>query len=217
MINIKNFSKSYNNKVIVENVSFIVKDNKINFFMGNNGAGKTTFFKCLSGLETYDGDIFFHDDMDEDLLVIWDDTPFYNDLTGIQNLQILGESKHTLRDIYDIAIKYLSIEKLKCKVKLFSYGEKKRLALAFADILHPKYLLMDEITNGLDYQSIKELKEILVSWSTEMTVLLTGHHFEFYDSIIDDLYLFKGNRILPVLDFKNEAGILERIYDKELS
>lgn len=217
MISVKNFSKNYKNKIVIGKSSFNIKSNSITFIMGENGAGKTTFIKCLTGLENYQGSITFETFDKKDALVIWDDTPFFRNLTGLQNLKIFGEGKCNKSEIEKHALKYLNMETLKRKVRSYSYGQKKRLALVLVDILKPRLLCMDEITNGLDFDSIRVLKKNLIEWSENMTILLTGHHLEFYDEVTNDVCLIKNQRIIPIKDYRTNSKGLEDIYVEELS
>ncbi len=216
MIEISNFSKKYNKKTIINSSSFKINKNKISFFMGSNGSGKTTLIKCIMGLESYSGNILFNDKKNN-CLVLWDDCPFYTNLSGLKNLILFSEGKKTKKSIIELSLKYLDNDLLNRKVKNYSYGQKKKLALALVEILEPDYLIMDEISNGLDYDTIRFLKQQIKKWSTKTTILLTGHQFDFYNEIIDDIFIFKNNKII-YLDTKNTNGKinLEEIYDKEL-
>ena len=219
MIEIKNVQKKYNNKLIVKtNKSIIFRDNTISFIMGPNGAGKTTLFKCIMGLENFEGTISVDSENNpkgiKNGFVVWDDCPFYNNLSGKKNLFILSENGKKKKEIVEIALRYLSMDVLNRCVKSYSYGQKKKLALALVDILKPKYLFMDEISNGLDYESIRELKNHLKNLSQNMTIVLTGHQFDFYQDIFDDLFLIKQHILQKyVIDDNN---CLEDIYDEEL-
>ncbi|MDO7862753.1 hypothetical protein [Brochothrix thermosphacta] len=103
---------------------------------------------------------------------------------------------------------------LKRKVKHYSYGQKKKLSLALVALLRPKYLIMDEISNGLDFQFSKELKKIVLDLSKETTILLTGHQYDFYNDIIDNLLVFEDKKIVMLeKNFKSEKKKLETIYD----
>lgn len=221
MIQCINFSKDYSGKCIINKSSLEIRDNKISFLMGPNDSGKTTFIKCIMEMEKYNGEFIFDgkniSQVRNECLVLWDDCPFYTNLNGIRNLIIFGESKKSVNRIKEIATKYLDHELLTRKVKTYSYGQKKKLALALVEILEPKYLIMDEISNGLDYEMIKALKKIIKDWTESMTILLTGHQFSFYNDLVDDLFVFKNKEIILLQeDFCKSGAKLEDIYDEEI-
>lgn len=222
MIQVKNFSKSYSNQVIIKESNFEIKSQRISFLMGPNGAGKTTTIKCLMGMENHLGEILFDgkkiDQVRDRCLVIWDDCPFYTNLSGFQNLLIFGEGKKSKNEIKEIASKYLDYHTIKNKVKTYSYGQKKKLALVLVEILEPKYLIMDEISNGLDFDMIRNLQKSIKSWSNSMTIILTGHQFSFYNEIIDDVFVIRDKEIVLLQEnFSNSGIMLEDIYDEENS
>ncbi len=221
MIECIDFSKSYSKKSIIEKSDFEIRDNKISFLMGPNGSGKTTLIKCMMEMESHNGKFVFDgktiSEVRDNCLVIWDDCPFYTNISGMKNLIIFGEDKCSRNQIMEIANKYLDHETLKRKIRTYSYGQKKKLALALVEILKPKYLIMDEISNGLDYESIKVLKKTMKKWCNEMTILVTGHQFGFYNELIDDLFVFKDKKILLLKsDFSSSGDKLEDIYDEEI-
>ncbi|MDF2944699.1 MAG: transporter ATP-binding protein [Herbinix sp.] len=221
MVLFTDFSKSYSKKNVINKSNFELKNNKISFIMGPNGSGKTTLIKCMYDMEDYHGNISFNSTSVEQVrdksLVIWDDCPFYTNLSGIDNLIIFSEGKKTKKQIINIAKSFIDYELLITKVKKYSYGQKKKLALILIDILEPEYLIMDEITNGLDYDAIRNLKDYIRNWSKKMTILLTGHQFGFYNDLIDDLFIIKNNQIsLIVENFANSELKLEDIYDEEI-
>lgn len=221
MIEVINLSKEYKKKKIINNSSFILSENKISFLMGVNGSGKTTFIKCIMDLETYSGKVLFDGKeckcIKEKCLVLWDDCPFYTNLSGIKNLILFSEGKKNKNQVIESALKYLDNDLLCTKVHKYSYGQKKKLALALVDILQPRYLIMDEISNGLDYDTMKFLKNQIKKWATNTTILLTGHQFDFYNDIVDNIFILKNSEITPLNDELNSRSIkLEEIYDKEL-
>lgn len=221
MIECKNLSKKYGKNVILKHTNVTIKKNRISFLMGPNGHGKTTFIKCMMDMENYEGKFFFNgksiDHVRDQILVLWDDCPFYSNISGFKNLLLLSENKKSKKQIKEIANKYLSGEILKEKVKHYSYGQRKILALVLVEILQPKYLIMDEISNGLDYERIRYTQQLIKEWVKHSTILLTGHQFDFYNEIIDDLFILKNQRItLEVEDFQNSDVKLEDIYDLEI-
>ena len=212
------FSKAYKNSNIFDNVDCSFENGKISLIMGANGSGKTTLAKCVSGLERYKGNISFsgNDSTREKLLTIWDDAPFYGNLNGFDNLIVLCNNKLNKKDIFEIAKKYMTRDLLNEKVKKYSYGQKKKLALVFAELIDPQVLIMDEITNGLDRKSLKELKKDLLRKRKDRITILTGHQLGFYNDIVDDLYIIKDMKIQKRYgDFNCMEKDLEEIYDSE--
>ena len=138
MISLNDFEKQYD-QLLFSNANTIFPSNEINFLMGKNGCGKTTLFKCLSGLENYKGTILYDDknlnEIRDELFVLWDDTPFYLKLSGYDNLILFSEKKEKRSQIIKMAQDYLPDKTLKRKVKTYSYGQKKKLSLILLDIL----------------------------------------------------------------------------------
>lgn len=222
MIKLRNFKKSYKNNIIFKDVNIEFASKKITFIMGPNGVGKTTLIKSIFGLEDYNGEVTFKenlhvDEIRKNCLVIWDDCPFYLNLSGIKNLLIYAERKISKQYANDMAIKYLDNDILKRKVKSYSYGQKKKLALVLIELLDPEIIIMDEISNGLDYEMMQYLKQHLLELSKHKTIILTGHQFDFYNDIIDNLVILKNYNLIELKgDFKNSGKRLEDIYEDEL-
>lgn len=220
MIVLEKFSKEYKKKIFVDtSISFF--DNAVNFIMGKNGCGKTTLFKCIVGLEKFDGRILFDgkniDEIRKEIFVLWDDTPFYQELSGIDNL-ILLSSKQINKDVaIEAAELYLDRSTVKQKVKNYSYGQKKKLTLALLDIEKPKYILMDEISNGLDVDMMKLLADKITELKKDRTVILTGHQFSFYQHVADNVFIKKGENIFQVKYDKGNYSNLEKIYNEEFN
>ena len=218
MIDIVDLCKEYKGKKIFENINLKIKEEGIHFFMGKNGAGKTTLIKCLLNLESYQGEVkLFHKRIDEyrkDIAVVYDDSPFYLNLSGIKNIEMFINKKVNRDEIMKIALNYLDNDILSKKVKKYSYGQKKKLSLILVEINKPKILLMDEISNGLDYETMTTLKCKLLEWKKKSIIILTGHQFEFYNDIIDDVYYIKENNINKVQEILDEKVNLGDIYEK---
>jgi ABC-2 type transport system ATP-binding protein len=221
MIRCNDFSKKYKSKEIILPSCFETRSNKISFLMGKNGSGKTTLLKCMMGMEEYKGEFLFDgkkvDSVREQCLVLWDDCPFYQSLNGLDNLLIFSEGRKTKNEIIEMSQAFLDVDLLHSKVSTYSYGQKKKLSLCLVDILSPRYIFMDEISNGLDFETMRELKVRLKNWAKKSCLFLTGHQFDFYNGIIEDLFIFKNKQIeMSAFDFIEDAATLEDIYDKEL-
>lgn len=218
MIEFINVYKKYGKNNLFDNVNFKISNNSFAFIMGANGEGKTTLFKCLLNLERFQGNILFDgkkfNKVIKNIFAIYDDVPFYMNLTGFQNIKLISYKKFSLEYIERNLKTLLSIDKLNKKVSTYSYGEKKKLAIIIAILLKPKYLIIDELSNGLDFETISWLKENIKSIFNQSTIIATGHQFEFYEDIIDELFIIKNKKIILLED---RVGGLGNVYKKFIS
>ncbi|NLK97653.1 MAG: ABC transporter ATP-binding protein [Epulopiscium sp.] len=221
MIEVNNLSKSYSNTPILKNVSLTLNSNRIHFIMGRNGSGKTTFIKCLLGLEHYEGTITYGgkvlEDVRKGIFAIFDDIPLYNDLNGFQNIRLMLSDKKFFDKNYIAELGLLSDKKLKENIKNYSLGERKKLALIAAILNNPKYLIIDEISNGLDIETLETLREKLNVLRQNSLILATGHHFEFYESIIDELLVLNAGTLTYISDYRKGGDKLYEIYKQYIA
>lgn len=217
MITIKNLKKQYGNTVILDQINFEIPRNKITFIMGKNGSGKTTLFKCLLGLEKSEGNILYNgynlDQTRNDIYVVFDDSPLYLNLNGYQNIHLFLNESISKSRIEEVTNKFLNKDLLKKKTKTYSYGQRKKLSLIIGILSNPRYLFLDEISNGLDFDTMNILKNELKNISKNTTVITTGHQFEFYESIIDEIFLLNDSNIEKV-EYKETGGNLSDLYTK---
>lgn len=168
-------------------VSLNVPESSIYCFLGPNGAGKTTTIRTLLGLYNVPANtinIFGKDIQKERISILENigslvETPsLYEHLTAYENLNILrhylGGKKERIEEVLEIVDLTHAIKK---KVKAMSLGMKQRLALAIALFNNPKLLILDEPTNGLDPQGIREVRELLIKLNKErgITIFISSH------------------------------------------
>lgn len=209
LIEINNVTKTYKGRLLLENASISFYRNSINYLIGSNGSGKTTLIKCLLQLESYEGEILFDSkefkSIQKQVGIVYDTSPFYPFLSGIANLKLLiSQDKLDMEYVDELSEKLLIKNILNNKVKYYSYGEKKKLSLVLALLANPSYLILDEISNGLDYDSMELLKRLLPEWSKTMTIIVTGHHYEFYSTILDHLFIIKNKKIKEIHNLDQE-------------
>lgn len=218
-MNVSNLQKKYRRHTILENVTLKIESNQIVFLMGANGTGKTTFMKCLLNLEHYQGTIQLpRATALSDIAVVFDDVPFYSNLSGYQNLSLFAVSTTSKAQIVSSIQPLLDDNLLKKKVKHYSYGQKKKLAIALCILNKPKYIFMDEVSNGLDYETMQDLKKLLKNWSHDALVFLTGHQFDFYNDIVDTVLLIKDHTISLYDDYNKQETkeALSTIYENTI-
>lgn len=220
MITIHNFSKKYKKTDVLKNVNVEFPHQEINFLMGKNGAGKTTLIKCITKLEGYDGKILIdgcdYKEKRGKFMVLWDDCPFYDNLTGADNLSIFSCRNYKKRELEQKVEDFIAPDLLHRRVKTYSYGQKKKLALALVEITNPQYVIMDEITNGLDYDTLLFLKDRVVEWAKTKTVILTGHQFGFYNGLVENVFVYKDGTIVKESNYNKNNVTLEEVYNEKL-
>lgn len=214
MIAVKKLNAKYGNNVIYDDVTVEIPDKGINFLMGKNGAGKTTFIKCLLDYMNYSGEIFVNNKRyksdKKEVFTVFDDSVLYKNLTGLQNIMLItGVDKEI---VYKKSEDFLNKKLLNKKVRTYSYGERKKVFLVIINILQPKLLIMDEVSNGLDYESMIMLKSKIRLWAENTMIILTGHQFEFYKDIVDRVYVINKHKLKCIE--KSENFTLEEIYEE---
>ena len=188
VIKTKQLTKKYGKQTVVNKVNLNVKKGRIYGLLGRNGAGKTTIMKMILGLTTTtSGNVeVFGKNIDGNEKRIYSrigaiiETPgFYPNLTGTENLEIFAKLRGTASPN---AVKHaLEVVGLPYKDKKtfakYSLGMKQRLAIAIALIGNPKLLILDEPTNGLDPEGMKEMRELILKLNQErhITVLVSSH------------------------------------------
>lgn len=202
-------SKSFGKKNVIKAQNACFSPGQIYGIVGQNGCGKTVLFKCMSGLmPTTSGRIEIQlDDPAQKARpccgVVIDGAGFNDSLSGLSNLVALADitKKADKKAIASLMTSVgLSPDNRK-KVRYYSLGMRQRLAIAQAIMEDPAILLLDEPLNGLDYEGVKTVYDILkVQKERGKIILVASHHEEDIRLLCDEVYWLKD-------------GILERIED----
>ena len=194
IIVVKNVRKYFNDIKAVDDISFIVKEGEFFSFLGINGAGKSTTINMITGMIPMDhGEIYVNGhsidnhsmDVKQDIGVVFQSTGLDMPLSVYDNLFFRGK-------LYNIQTSELKarIQELSCQLefKEFLYrplnklsgGQKRKIDLARALIHHPKIIILDEPTTGLDPKTRKLMWEYLndLRKKEKLTIFLTTHYME---------------------------------------
>ena len=188
VLEIKNVSKWFGARHILNDISFNVNEGEIFGFLGPNGAGKTTTIKMIARLlKTKHGEIFIngynvmHQPTEalERVGGIIENPEMYNYLSGYDNLKLHARmstnvSEKRIEEVVDhVGLR----DRIKDKVKRYSLGMKQRLGIAQALLHSPNLLLLDEPTNGLDPAGIKQLRDLFKKICKEykVAILVSSH------------------------------------------
>jgi ABC-2 type transport system ATP-binding protein len=196
----KNLCKTFRRQQAVNNVTLSIQENSVYGLLGPNGAGKSTTLKMLTGmLRPTGGEILFQGKPWSrkylaQIGALIESPPLYENLTARENLKV----RTTLLGLPDSRIdEVLKIVDLthtgKKRSGQFSMGMKQRLGIAIALLNHPKLLILDEPTNGLDPIGIQEQRELIRSFPKQgITVILSSHILSEVEQIVDHVGIIAG-------------------------
>ena len=205
----KNLCKTFGKKQILHNVSFEIKKGDILGFIGPNGAGKTTTIKLILGLQSitsgkvlingYDVEKEFTKAI-EKVGAIVENPDMYMYMSGYDNLKLVANMyKGINTKRIDEVVKLVKLEnRINDKVSKYSLGMRQRLGIAQAILHNPNLLILDEPTNGLDPEGIKEMRELLVDLAKkeEMAILISSHNLAELDNFCNKICIIKNGEII---------------------
>lgn len=238
MIEVKNISKKYGSKAVVNNVSFQIKRGKITSFIGPNGAGKSTVLGMMSRLLKKDsGEVF----IDGKEISKWD-TKELSKVMGI-----LKQSNHlnvrlTIRDLVafgrfphsqgnltsedqvkiDEALAYMQLEDIQHKfLDELSGGQRQRAFIGMVLAQDTDYIFLDELLNNLDMKHSVQIMKMLRRITDELgkTVVIVIHDINFASCYSDEIIALQDGEIAVTgtVDEIMQASTLSKLYDMEFN
>lgn len=219
-VSFNNVTKEFKNKTVLKGVSFNIEAGDIYGLIGENGAGKTTLLKLIVNLlKPTSGNIqvlgkeIKKDSYDylRNIGALIDEPVFYKKLTLYENFKVHCEylGFYDEEKLENVLRRVGLHNKKDRKIKELSFGEKQRLAIAYALITEPELLILDEPTNGLDPIAIVELREILLKLNREFntTIIISSHAINELETLVNKVMFLKNGEIV-------EDGLLEEIKEK---
>ena len=210
-----NLFKRIGKRNIIKNASFDMREGDIIGFIGPNGAGKTTTIKLILGLQKltngkvningYDIKRQFEKAI-EKVGAIVENPESYTYLTGYKNLRLIANLKKDVnRDRIEEVIELVGLKnRIYDKVSKYSLGMKQRLGIAEAILSKPNVLILDEPTNGLDPEGIKDLREIIKKLAKEenMSILISSHNLSELESFCTRILIIQNGEIIEESNLK---------------
>ena len=224
MIEVNNISKSYNEVLAVDQVSFSINKGEVLGLLGHNGAGKTTIMKMLTGFLSPDtGTINISNmsvstntlDIQKIIGYLPENCPVWSEMTIIEYLDfqlslknIFGENKKLIND----AIDRTNIrDKVFDSISSLSRGYRQRVGVAQAIMHKPEVIILDEPTNGLDPTQILSMRNLIKELSTSSTVILSTHVLQEVEAVCDRVIIIGNGKKLwdnPIKMQENSHQIL---------
>lgn len=175
-------------------------DKRVTFLKGRNGSGKTTLMKVIGGLIPFTGSVKLQGSVTYN-----NQEPVLFRRSVLQNIQYpLQVRGLVLEDYYDEIITYatmLHIDHLMDKdATQLSSGEKMKVSIIRSIIFKPNYVLLDEPTTHLDFESILELIQLIKTLQNELSFIIVSHNKQFIDALEQDAILLGGNHVYSERD-----------------
>lgn len=219
VVRLQGVSKIISSRSLVSDLTLDISPGQVFGFLGPNGAGKTTTIRMMVGLMSIStGDIIIsgHSIKNEfeqavaQIGAIVENPEMYKFLTGYQNLVHFARMSPgiTKERIAETIERVGLTARIHDKVKTYSLGMRQRLGVAQAILHKPKLLVLDEPTNGLDPQGIRELRDYLRQLTREegITVFVSSHLLSEMELMCDTVAIIQNGKLIDVRNLKAEAG-----------
>ena len=206
MIDLKNFSFSYGLAPVFENINLQFKEGSIYGLLGENGVGKTTMLKCISGLLrpqkgtcTVDDNTSFDRKPEflENIFFLPDDVPLPDNSTPNAFFRDLAPfySTSNEEEMRRLAVE-LKIDPSR-RFKEMSFGQQKKSLIVCALALNTRYLLLDEPTNGLDIPSKSDFRRILSERvGGGQNIIISTHQVKDVENLIDPIIIISNSSVM---------------------
>src|SRR5690606_8524499 len=218
IVEIKNLNKTIKGKHIIKDLNLDFYPGQITGFLGPNGAGKTTTIRMMTGLMyPSKGEVIIdgkqlstnYEEAISNIGVIVENTEMYTYMSGYKNLQHFARMhKGVTKQRIDEVVAQVGLQnRIHEKVKTYSLGMRQRLGLAQAMLHRPKFLILDEPTNGLDPAGIRELRTYLrkIAKEDNVATVISSHLLAEIELIVDRIAVIQNGEIIDIRELQEET------------
>ncbi|MCL1694494.1 MULTISPECIES: ABC transporter ATP-binding protein [unclassified Lysinibacillus] len=219
IVQLQNLSKTIGGKQLIQQLNIDLYPGQITGFLGPNGAGKTTTIRMMTGLMNptegkviIDG-VSLQDKYEEAISkvgVIVENPEMYKFMTGYKNLLHFARMhKNVTKERIQEVVRQVGLEnRIHEKVSTYSLGMRQRLGLAQALLHRPKFLILDEPTNGLDPAGIREFRMYLRKIAEEdgVSVFVSSHLLSEIELMCDRVAVIQNGKLIDIRDINVETS-----------
>ena len=195
MLIVKNLSKTYSERPILNGINLSFEKGEIHGVVGNNGAGKTTLFRCISGLESFKGTVEYCRGILKNETGFLPAAPFFfSHMSGYEYLQLLCNARDVIVKNFD---EWNIFElPLSQYAETYSTGMQKKLAITALLLQKNEVFILDEPFNGVDISSNMLIRDILLKLkSLNKIIIMSSHIFSSLQDTCDFLHYLEDGKI----------------------
>ena len=215
ILSVNKLRKSFGSDLVLEDISFEVPEHTATVFIGSSGSGKSTLLRCINLLEqiddgtiTLDGDEITRVDVDIDAVrkkfgMVFQSFNLFPHKTVLENITMAPiyargiDSEKAILEAFELLARFGLREKADQYPDRLSGGQQQRVAIIRSLALHPRMLLLDEITSALDPVLVNEVLSLVRDLKRDgMTMLLATHEMGFAKQVADEVRFLHQGRIL---------------------
>ncbi|MBX8944339.1 MULTISPECIES: ABC transporter ATP-binding protein [Lysinibacillus] len=219
IVQLQNLSKTIRGKQLIQKLNIDLYPGQITGFLGPNGAGKTTTIRMMTGLmHPTEGNVIIdglslkehYEEAISKVGVIVENPEMYKFMSGYKNLLHFARMhKNVTKERIQEVIQQVGLEnRIHEKVSTYSLGMRQRLGLAQALLHRPKFLILDEPTNGLDPAGIREFRMYLRKIASEegVSVFVSSHLLSEIELMCDRVAVIQNGQLIDLRDIHNESS-----------
>ncbi|MEX3745600.1 ABC transporter ATP-binding protein [Lysinibacillus xylanilyticus] len=219
IVQLQNLSKTIRGKQLIQQLNIDLYPGQITGFLGPNGAGKTTTIRMMTGLmHPTEGTVIIdglslqenYEEAISKVGVIVENPEMYKFMTGYKNLLHFARMhKNVTKERIEEVVRQVGLEKrIHEKVSTYSLGMRQRLGLAQALLHRPKFLILDEPTNGLDPAGIREFRMYLRKIAAEdgVSVFVSSHLLSEIELMCDRVAVIQNGKLIDIRDINIETS-----------
>ncbi len=219
IVEIKNLNKTIKGKHIIKDLNLDFYPGQITGFLGPNGAGKTTSIRMMTGLMyPSKGEVIIdgkklstnYEEAISNIGVIVENPEMYKYMSGYKNLQHFARMhKGVTKQRIDEVVAQVGLQnRIHEKVKTYSLGMRQRLGLAQAMLHRPKFLILDEPTNGLDPAGIREFRMYLRKIAVEdnVAIVVSSHLLSEIELMVDRIAIIQNGELIDIRELQHVAA-----------
>ena len=219
LLELKNIKKSFDQNVILKDLSLTVEKGEVIVILGPSGCGKSTLLRCINGLETIqggeillDGEVISNRKKDMHLIrqkigMVFQSYDLFPHLTVMKNL-LLGpkhahEMNFNMEEVQKEAEAWLDrvglADKKNAYPRQLSGGQKQRVAIVRMLCMHPEVMLFDEVTAALDPEMVREVLDVMMDLANDKkTMLIVTHQMQFARAVADKIVFMDEGEIVEI-------------------